>query len=113
MFITDSISKIIQQIKQDIRIDLNYEYGKIVPHYNVQNIVNRNIKKILDNNIFSSDDGHEENDVPNYDLFNKHVFDFYQQVETIEFVYSIVVSNWITLAHQYPTIDEFLKWRKK
>lgn len=34
-------------------------------------------------------------------------------METIEFAYSIVVSKWVTLSHQYPTIDEFLKRRKK
>ena len=44
-------------MKQDIRIHLNYKYGKIVPLYNVslnkkENIVNRNTKKILDNDIF-------------------------------------------------------------
>ena len=66
-----------------------------------------------DNDIFASGDEHEENNVPNYDLFNKYVFHIYQQAETIEFAYSIVVSKWVTLAYQYPIIDEFLKWRKK
>ena len=41
-------------MKQDIRIHLNYKYGKIVPLYNVslnkkENLVNRNMKKMLDN----------------------------------------------------------------
>ena len=105
-------------MKQDIRINLNYKYSKIVPLYNVssnekENIVNRNMKKMLDNDNFASDDEHEENNVPNYDILNKHVFDIYQQVEAIEFAYSIVVSKWVILAHQYPIIDGFLKWRKK
>ena len=39
--------------------------------------------------------------------------DIYQQVETIEFVYSIGVLKWVIVDHQYPTIGEFLKWRKK
>ena len=105
-------------MKQDIRISLKYKHDKIVSLYNVssnkkENIVNRNMKKILDNDIFASDDEDEENNVPNYDLFNKYVFDIYQQVEAIAFAYLIVVSKQVTLAHQYPTIDQFLKWRKK
>ena len=66
-----------------------------------------------DNDIFASGDEHEENNVPNYDLFNKYVFHIYQQAETIEFAYSIDVSNWVILDHQYPTIDDPFKWRKK
>ena len=97
---------------------VNYKYAKIFPLYNVfsnkkESIVNRNMKKILYNDIFTSDNEHEENNIPNYDRFNKHVFDIYQQVETIEFAHSIVNSEWVILAHQYPTIDEFLEWRKK
>ena len=46
-------------------------------------------------------------------MFNKHVFDIYQQVETIEFAYLIVVSKWVTLDHQYSTIDEYLTLSKK
>ena len=105
-------------MKQDIRIDLDYEYGKIIPLYNVSSIyiyiyiyiyiVNRNMKNMLDNDIVASDDEHEEHNVLNYDIFNKDVFHVYQQVETIEISYSIVVSKRVTLAHQYPTIDEFL-----
>ena len=97
---------------------VNYKYAKIFPLNNAfsnkkESIVNRNMKKMLDNDIFTSDNEHEENNIPNYDRFNKHVFDIYQQVETIEFAHSIVVSEWVILAHQYPTIDEFLEWRKK
>ena len=76
--------------------------------------MNRNMNKMFDNDIFASDDKHEDNNVPNYGIFNKHVFDIYQQVETIEFAYPIViVSKWVTLNHQHPTIDKLLKWRKK
>ena len=82
-------------MKQDIRIDLNYKYGNVIPLYKVpcnnnEKIVNRNMNKIFESDIFSSDEEHDDNNVPYYDLFNKHVFDIFQQVETIEFVYSIV-----------------------
>ena len=105
-------------MKQDVRIVLNYKYGKKFPLYKVPcnkkgNIVNRNMDKNFDNDVFAYEDEHEDNNVPNYDMFNKHVFDIYQQVEKIEFAYLIVVSKWVTLDLQYPTIDEFLKWRKK
>ena len=101
-----------------IRIDLNCKYGNIVPLYNVpsnvkESIVNNNMKKMFDTEIFASNDEYEDNDVPNYDLFNKHVFEIFQQVNTIEFAYTIVVSKWNVLGHQFPTIAEYLFWRKK
>ena len=68
---------------------------------------------MFDTEVFASDDKYEDNNVPNYDLFNKHVFDIFQQVNTIAFAYTIVVSNWNILGHQYPTIAEYLFWRNK
>ena len=68
---------------------------------------------MFDSDVFASDDGYEGNNVPNYDLFNKHVFDIFQQVEIIEFAYIIVVSKWVVLVHQYPSINEYLNWRKR
>ena len=105
-------------MKQDIRLDLNCKYGNIVPLYNVpsnvkESIINNNMNKMFDNDVFASDDEYEGNNVPNYDLFNKHVFDIFQQVEIIERAYSIVVSKWVVLAHQYPSINEYLNQRKK
>ena len=41
------------------------------------------MKKMFDTEVFVSDDEYEDNNVPDYDLFNKHVFDIFQQVETI------------------------------
>ena len=72
-------------MKQDVRIVLNYKYGKKFPLYKVPcnkkgNIVNRNMDKNFDNDVFAYEDEHEDNNVPNYDMFNKHVFDIYQQV---------------------------------
>ena len=43
--------------------------------------------------MFAFDDENEENNVSNYDLFNKYVIDIYQQVETIELAYFIVISK--------------------
>ena len=48
---------------------------------------------MFDSGVFASDDGYEGNNVPNYDLFNKHVFDIFQQVETIVFTYTNVFRN--------------------
>ena len=56
---------------------------------------------------------YEDNNVPDYDLFNKHVFDIFQQVETNEFAYTIVVSKWNVLGYHFLTIAEYLFWRKK
>ena len=50
------------------------------------------MNKMFDTEVFASDDKYEDNNVPNYDLFKKHVFDIFQQVNTIEFLYTIVVS---------------------
>ena len=75
--------------------------------------MNNNMKKMFDTDVFVSDDEYEGNNVPNYDIFNKHVFDIFQQVETIQFAYTIVVSKWTVLGHQYPLIDEYFIWQKK
>ena len=45
--------------------------------------------------VWGYDDEYEINNVPNYDLFNKHVFDILKKVETIEFVHSILASKWV------------------
>ena len=36
------------------------------------------MNKMFDTDVFASDDEYEGNNVPNYDLFNKHVFDIFQ-----------------------------------
>ena len=105
-------------MEQDIRLNLNCKYSNIVPLYNLPGnvkeiIVNNSMNKMLDTEVFASDDLYEDNDVPNCDLFKTNVFDIFQQVNTIEFAYTIVVSNWNVLGHQYPTIAEYLFWRKK
>ena len=105
-------------IKQDIRSNLNCKYGNIVPLYNIpsnvkESIVNNNMNKMFDTDVFASDDEYEGNNVHNYDLFRKHVFDTFQRVDTIEFAYTIVVSKGVVLGHQYPSIDEYFIWRKK
>ena len=99
-------------MKQDIRLILNFKYGNIVPLYilpgNVKEIiVNNSMNKMLDTEVFASDDLYEDNDVPNCDLFKTNVFDIFQQVNTIEFAYTIVVSKWNALGRQYPSIDEY------
>ena len=92
--------------------NLNFKYGNIVPLYNLpsnvkESIVNNNMNKIFDTEVFAFDDEYEDNNVPNYDIFNKHVFDIFQQVDTIEFAYTIVVLKWNVLGHQYLSIDEY------
>ena len=71
------------------------------------------IWKKFDSDVFASNDEYEDNNVPNYDLFNKHVFDIFQQVETLEFAYTVVVSKWNVLGYHFPTITDYLVWRKK
>ena len=105
-------------MKQDIRLNLNGKYGNIVPLFNLpsnvkESIVNNNMKKMFDSEIFASDNEYEDNNVPDYDLFNKHFFDIFQQVETIQFAYTIVVSKWNVLGYHFPTTAEYLFWRKK
>ena len=70
-------------MKQDIRLNLSFKYGNIVPLYNLpsnvkESIVNNNMNKMFDTDVFASDDEYEGNNVPNYYLFNKHVFDIFQ-----------------------------------
>ena len=70
-------------MKEDIRLNLNGKYGNIVPLFNLPSnvkefIVNNNIKKMFDTEVFVSDDEYDNNNVPDYDLFNKHVFDIIQ-----------------------------------
>ena len=82
LFIIDITPKIKQKMKEDIRIDLNYKYGNIIPLYKVhcnhkENIVNRNMNKIFESGIFASDEEHDGNNIPNYDQFNKHIFDIF------------------------------------
>ena len=53
-------------MKQDIRLDHNCKYGNKVPIYNVpshvkESIVNNNMKKIFDSDVFASDDEYEGN----------------------------------------------------
>ena len=83
-------------MKEEIRIALNLKYKNVIPIYKLSDnkkgiIVNDNINKMIKDDIFASDEEHEIKNIPNYDLFNKHVFDIYQQVETIEFAYTILV----------------------
>ena len=113
LFITDITHKDKEMMKQDIWLNINCKYGNIVHLYNLPSnvkeiFVNNNMNEMFDTDVFASDDKYEGNNVPNYDLFNKHVFDIFQQVETIEFAYTIVVSKWVVLAHQYPSIYEYL-----
>ena len=105
-------------MKRDIRLNLDCKYGNIVPLYNIpsnvkESIVNNNMNKMFDTDVFASGVEYEGNNVPNCDLFNKYVFYIFQQVETIEFAYTIVVSKWVVLGHQYPSIDVYFIWRKK
>ena len=118
LFITDITLKNKEIMKQDIRLNLNFKCGNIVPLYilpsNVkESILNNNMNKMYDTEVFASDDEYVDNNIPSYDLFNKHVFDIFQQVETIEFAYTIVVSKWNVLGYHFPTITECLFWRKK
>ena len=48
--------------------------------------------------------------VSNCDLFNKHVFDIFKEVEVIKYTYAIMASKWNAGDCQFPTIDEYLKW---
>ena len=71
-------------MKQDIRLNLHVKYGNIVPLFNLpsnvkESIVNNNMKKMFDSEVFVSDDKYKDNNDPDYDLFNKHVFDIFQQ----------------------------------
>lgn len=82
LFITDITPKIKQKMKENIWIDLNYKYSNIIPIYKVhcnykENIVNRNMNKIFESGIFASDEEHDDNNIPNYDLFNKHIVDIF------------------------------------
>ena len=72
------------------------QYKNIIPIYKLSDnkkgtIVNDNINKMIKDDFSTSDEDHEINNVPNYNLFNKYVFDIYQQVERIEFAYTILV----------------------
>ena len=68
---------------------------------------------MFDSDVFASDDEYEDINVPNYELFNKHFFDIFQQVETLEFAYTVVVSKWNVLGYHFTTITDYLVWRKK
>ena len=53
-----------QIMKQDIRLDLNFKYGNIVYLHNVpcnvrESIVNNNMNKMFNSDIFVSDDIHK------------------------------------------------------
>ena len=57
-----------------------------------KSVVNNDMNKMFDTEVFASDDEYADNNVPSYDLFNKHIFDIFQQIDTIEFAYTIVLS---------------------
>ena len=97
LFITDITLKNKEIMKQDIRLNLNFKCGNIVPLYilpsNVkESILNNNKNKMYNTEVFASDDEYVDNNIPSYDLFNKHVFDIFQQIDTIEFADTIVLS---------------------
>ena len=80
------LQKVQMKLKQEIRRD--FKYKKNIPIYQLPDkkkemIINHNINKMIEDDIFASDEEYETNNVPNYDLFNKHDFDVFQQVETI------------------------------
>ena len=70
------------------------------------------MNKIFHDDIFYSSDKYEINNVPNYDLFNKYVFDIFKEVEIIGFTYSIIASKWVVCEYQQSSIEHYLKWRK-
>ena len=81
-----------------IRIDLNCKYGNIVPLYNVpsnvkQIIINNNMNKIFDNDVFASDDEYEGNNVPNYDLFNNMSLTYFSKLKQLNLHIQLLFRN--------------------
>ena len=90
------LQKVQMKLKQEIRCA--FKYKNVIPIYQLPDnkkemIINHNINKMIVDDIFASNEEYEINNVLNYDLFNKHNFDVFQQVEIIEFAYSIVLSK--------------------
>ena len=67
-----------------------------------------NLNKMFQDDILYSDDEYQHNNLPNYDLFNKYVFDIFKEVE-----YTIIFSTWVVGDDQYPAIEEYLEWISK
>ena len=59
---------------------------------------------MFQDDILYSDDEYQHNNLPNYDLFNKYVFDIFKEVE-----YTIIFSTWVVGDDQYPAIKEYLE----
>ena len=88
----------------------------IIPIYKLPDnkkeiIVNDTLNKIYQDDIFCSNDEYEHDNVPDYDLFNNHVFNIFKEVETIKYAYAIVSSKWVVAKYRYPTLENYLKWR--
>ena len=79
IFLIDVTQKVQMKMKQEIKLAVDFKYTNIIPIYKLPDnrqeiIVNDDINKMIEDNIFASDEEHEINNVPNYDLFNKDVF---------------------------------------
>ena len=88
IFLIDPTKKVQMKLKQEIRRVFKYKNVILInqlPDNKKEMIINHNINKMIEYDIFASDNEYEINNVPNYDLFNKHDFDIFQQVEIIEF----------------------------
>ena len=105
-------------MKQEIRLEFNKNFKMITPIYKLPDdkkeiIVNDDLNKMFQDDIFCTDDEYEHNNVPNYYLFNKCVFNIFKEVEIMEYAYTIVASKWVVVNYQFPTIDEYLECRSK
>ena len=67
-------------------------------------ILRISLKEAIKNSCYNTDEEYSENNIPNYTLFNN-------ECETLEFSYSVVASKWKN-AHNIPSLDDYLKWRK-
>ena len=76
----DITKSVKNEIKQEIRLEFNNLITNIIPIYyrmiKKEKNISENLNTIFQDGIFYSDREYEDNNVPNYALFNKHVFDF-------------------------------------
>ena len=76
----DITKSVKNEIKQEIKLEFNNLITNIIPIYyrmiKKEKIVGENLNTSFQYGIFYSDREYEDNNVPNYALFNKHAFDF-------------------------------------
>ena len=85
-------------MKQEIILEFNKKFKMTTPIYKLPDdkkeiIANDNLNKTFQDNILCSNDEYKNNNVPNNNLFNKHVFGIFKKLKQLNIYLPLLLPN--------------------